>query len=470
VSSAAALPQGWQAALKTGRPCVAEGSLPGALPAQALASVWLASTPARPFFFLDTPSGAVNERLSLLAGEPLFVLEGRGAKAWLLQDGRRQALGLPPQLAYARLARLLARLGVCEAKPGLLPLLSVLSYEAGVQYEAWKLPKAEPMGLPDWLAVLPRRWAWRKGRRPWRSRELFVGDRFHREVAKALGLKRSAGPAPKATRPRPLADTHSLAGFGRMVRKAQEDIAAGEYYQANLSHRLSAPYNGGAFELYQRLAQANPSPMGAFVDLGDTQVICNSPERLFRVKGSEVESWPIAGTAPNHGRPGERARLRRSAKDSAEHVMLVDLQRNDIGRVSVGGSVKVPKFKTVQSFRHVHHLVSQVTGQLLPGKDVADLLEAGFPGASVTGAPKMRVLQAIAQLEGTRRGWYTGSLGYWDPVHKLADFNIMIRTGFLRDGRLTWAVGSGIVADSVPKKEWEETLAKGKAFRAVLRG
>jgi para-aminobenzoate synthetase component 1 len=477
-----------------------EASLPIRLSAQGLAQAWLASTTQRPFYLLETPSGPLSQRFALLAGEPFFVLEGRGAKAWVVRGHQRVPLTLPPEKALARLGRALKAQGVASVHPGWVPLVGALSFEAGARFEPWRLPKPEPLGLPDWSWALPSRWAWRCGQNcPWKFRELAPSRAFLATIAKSLGM---TGPqlAALATEPAPahfegwlagleqragratgqitqkspkkaaISDTRSSASFGRMIGKAQADIAAGEYYQANLSHRLSAPFKGDPFRLYQALLAESPSPMSAYVDLGATQVISASPERLFQQRGPLVETWPIAGTAPNLGRAGERQALLKSEKDGAEHVMLVDLERNDLGRVCVPGSVKVPRFKTVQTYAHVHHLVSQVRGRLAPGKDFVDLLAAGFPGGSITGAPKPRVLSAIAELEGQRRGWYTGGLGYWDPVRDKADFNILIRTAWAQAGTLYWNVGGGIVADSKAKKEWAETLAKGKAIARVLQG
>ena len=380
---------------------------------------------------------------------------------------------------------------------GWVPLVGGLSFEAGARFEPWRLPKAEPLGLPDWVWALPSRWAWRCGSNcPWKFRQLAPSREFLAALAKSVGMT-AVQLAALATEPAPahfegwligleqrarelsgavlhrgakpsVKDTSSASRFSRQVIRAQADIAAGEYYQVNLSHRLSAPFKADPFSFYQTLLTESPSPMAAYVDMGSTQIISASPERLFRQRGSVVDTWPIAGTAPNLGKKGERQALLKSEKDSAEHVMLVDLERNDLGRVCASGSVKVPRFKTVETYAHVHHLVSQVTGKLAPSKDFVDLLQAGFPGGSITGAPKPRVLRAIAELEGQRRGWYTGGLGYWDPIRDRADFNILIRTAYAQAGKLTWSVGSGIVADSKAKKEWLETMAKGKAIRRTL--
>ena len=208
--------------------------------------------------------------------------------------------------------------------------------------------------------------------------------------------------------------------------------------------------------------------MAAYVDLGPAQVASASPERLFRVQGRRVETWPIAGTAPRRGRPGERQALRRSVKNAAEHVMRVDLERNDLGRVCRAGSVKVSNYRSVESYSHVHHLVSQVSGRLRAGQGLPELLAAGFPGGSITGAPKIRCQQIIHAVEERARGWYTGSLGWWDPRAHSADLNILIRSVFVKAGRAYASVGAGVVLDSDPQAEWDETLAKSAALLAAL--
>ena len=496
----AALPLGWRTAYNKGRAVLVEASLPIRHSAQSLAQAWLTSTTQRPFFLFETPTGPASQRFALLAGEPFFVLEGRGARAWIVRGHQRVPLTIPPEKALARLGRALKAQGVASVHPGWVPLVGGLSFEAGARFEPWKLPKPEPLGLPDWAWALPSRWAWRCGTHsPWKFRELAPSREFLAAIAKSVGMtgvqlaalatepapahfegwlmglqqraETAVKPSAPHAKPAPkIKDTRNAKSYARMVHQAQVDILDGEYYQANLTHRLSAPFKGDAFEFYQRLLVESPSPMSAYVDFGPTQIISASPERLFRQRGPVVDTWPIAGTAPNLGRPGEREALRKSAKDAAEHVMLVDLERNDLGRVCVPGSIKVPRFKTIETYTHVHHLVSQVRGRLEPGRDFVDLLRAGFPGGSITGAPKSRVLKAIADLEGERRGWYTGGVGYWDPARDHADFNILIRSAFAQEGRLTWSVGSGIVTDSVGKKEWVETLAKGKHVLRVLKG
>lgn len=447
---------------------------------------------ARPQALLETPASLnTPKRFSLWAGEPLFILEGRAGRAWLRCGSGRWPLRMPPEKAWAVLGRVLA---LRKGPPAFWPLLQAFSYEAGNRFERLSKPLPEPLGLPDWWAFLPGLWAvW--GHRNSSGSPLHgaLDPASRRRLARAFGLPPAAldfsgrapreawklaqgwardpspAPAPETAPPRrAVHDNMGSAAYRRRVQVLRRHILEGDIYQANLAHQWWTPYPGDALDLYRRLTLINPSPMAAYADLGGVQVVSASPERLFRMRGARVETWPIAGTAKNQGRPGERAALRRSAKNAAEHVMLVDLERNDLGRVCVGGSVQVPRFRVVESYSHVHHLVSQVTGRLKPGLGLPQLLEAGFPGGSITGAPKLRCRRIIQAQEGQARGWYTGSLGWWEPRRRAADLNILIRTVFLKAGRAYASVGAGIVLDSDPRLEWEETQAKGAALRRAL--
>jgi anthranilate/para-aminobenzoate synthase component I len=455
---------------------------------QAFAQRWLDGSMARPLALLESPGPAKAERLTLLAGEPLFVLEAFGRRTRLRCGAHSHRLSLPPAGAWRALE------GALKSRPGgfLWPWVGAFSYEAGGQFERLPAPKPEPMGLPDWWGFLPGLWAWRQAG-AWRLGCAGLDGATARRLARAWGLPpralqaaclaprealaRARGwlarpgrlKAPAAAEPlRGLQDSLGAAGYQARVRRIRRHILDGDLYQANLAHQLSAPYAGRAFDLYRRLCALNPSPMAAFVDLGPAQVVSASPERLFKMGRRRVETWPIAGTAPRRGRPGERSALRADAKNAAEHVMLVDLERNDLGRVCEPGSVTVPRFRVIETYAHLHHLVSQVRGRLKPGLGLLDLLAAGFPGGSITGAPKLRCMQAIHALEPQARGWYTGSLGWWDPKHGRADLNILIRTVFLKAGRAYASAGAGIVLDSDPRAEWDETLVKARALLRAL--
>jgi para-aminobenzoate synthetase component 1 len=256
------------------------------------------------------------------------------------------------------------------------------------------------------------------------------------------------------------------------VHRAVEYIHAGDCFQVNLSQRLLAPLREHPLELYGRLRELNPAPFGAYFDLGDFQILSASPERFLRVHpDGEVETRPIKGTRPRGKTPQEDAALVRdlaaSAKDRAENVMIVDLLRNDIGKVCEYGSVRVPRVCEVETFRFVHHLVSEVRGKLRAGMGPLDLLAAAFPGGSVTGAPKVRAMEIIAELEPTARGPYCGCLG-WVGFDGAMDTNILIRTFTAGRGWVQFPVGGGIVADSDPAREYEETLHKAAGLLRSL--
>ncbi|MBI5755801.1 MAG: anthranilate synthase component I family protein [Nitrospirae bacterium] len=257
-----------------------------------------------------------------------------------------------------------------------------------------------------------------------------------------------------------------------MVRRCKEYISSGDIFQANLSQRLSAYIKDiDPLSIYRILREVNPSPFSAFLDTGDMQIVSSSPERLVRLRNGAVETRPIAGTRPRGRDAIENGRLQEellmSGKDRAEHIMLVDLERNDIGRVCRFGSIKVDEFMTLESYSHVTHIVSNVAGDIGAGKDAVDLIKAVFPGGTITGVPKIRCMEIIDELEPTTRGPYTGSLGYISFTGDM-DLNIIIRTFIIKDGWAHMQVGAGIVADSDPEKEYYETLYKAEALLKTL--
>jgi anthranilate synthase component 1 len=260
-------------------------------------------------------------------------------------------------------------------------------------------------------------------------------------------------------------------GFKAAVETIKEYVLAGDVMQCVPSQRMSIPYRAAPLDLYRALRSLNPSPYMFFLDLGDHQVAGSSPEILTRLEEGEVTVRPIAGTR-KRGRSEEEdqaleAELLADPKERAEHLMLIDLGRNDVGRISETGSVKVTEEMVVERYSHVMHIVSNVTGRLKPGLTAMDALRATFPAGTVSGAPKIRALEIIDELEPVKRGIYSGAVGYlsW---HGNMDTAIAIRTAVIKDGQLHVQAGAGIVADSVPEMEWQETLNKGRAlFRAV---
>ena len=259
------------------------------------------------------------------------------------------------------------------------------------------------------------------------------------------------------------------------VERIKQYIRAGDVFQVNLSRLWQAstaePLPAG--ELYHRLRAANPAPFAGLMTLdGDRAVVSSSPERLVRVANGRISTRPIAGTYPRSGDPARDRQLANALvahpKERAEHVMLLDLERNDLGRVCRAGTVKVTEFMAVESYRHVHHIVSEVTGELQRGTGPAQVMRAVFPGGTITGCPKVRCMQIIAELEQAPRGAYTGAMGYVNHDGSM-DLNILIRTVVKERERIGFRAGSGIVADSVPVRELQETRNKAKGLLAALQ-
>jgi len=258
-----------------------------------------------------------------------------------------------------------------------------------------------------------------------------------------------------------------------MVKRAKEYIGAGDIYQANLSQRLDVTAGIGGLQIYRALRQVNPSPFASYLRFGGCEVIGCSPERLVRREGDFIETRPIAGTRPRgQGRREDfmmRSELLLSEKERAEHIMLVDLERNDLGRVARTGSVEVDECMAVEPYSHVQHIVSNVRAILDPRRNFADILRAVFPGGTITGVPKIRCMEIIDELEPSYRGLYTGSIGYISDSGDL-DLNIVIRTIVKRGAEMSIQVGAGIVADSDPAREYDETMHKAEALIAAIRG
>src|SRR6266550_6842169 len=259
--------------------------------------------------------------------------------------------------------------------------------------------------------------------------------------------------------------------FEEMVRTAKEYIAAGDVYQVVLSQRFETKLGADPFTVYRALRHVNPSPYMYFIRMGERSIVGSSPEMLVRVEGRRVETHPIAGTRPRGRSEEEDLRLaeelKRNEKERAEHVMLVDLGRNDLGRVCEYGSVRVPQYMALERYSHVMHLVSIVEGKLAEEYDRLDALAACFPAGTVSGAPKIRAMQILSDLEPTRRDLYAGAVGYIDFAGNL-DFCIAIRTITIRNGTARVQAGAGIVADSNPAAEYEETRDKAKALLTAL--
>jgi para-aminobenzoate synthetase component 1 len=282
---------------------------------------------------------------------------------------------------------------------------------------------------------------------------------FYDDVVCGTGVSPVSFPKPHGR------DSRATSNFTRdsyraAILRAKEYIAAGDIYQVNLSQRFQCDVDASAPEVYLALRTANPAPYCAYLDIGDAQILSSSPECFLNIHDRDVVTRPIKGTSPRERDPNE---LLRSPKDNAELVMITDLERNDLGKVCKFGSVRVREMKRVETYATVHHLVSTVEGTLRSGVSHVDCVRACFPGGSITGAPKIRAMEIIDELEPHARGVYCGAIGCFGPNGE-SYFNIAIRTVVHQNGRLTFHAGGGIVADSEPDAEYDETLAKARGI------
>ncbi|MDP2697981.1 aminodeoxychorismate synthase component I [Thalassospira sp.] len=312
----------------------------------------------------------------------------------------------------------------------------------------------------------------RGSRRDKRAADRLAMIRKYLRLARPLGDVPTVPHCPDVT---PWQSNFDRESYEAAVGRVVDYIHAGDIFQANLSQCFRAEYSIGnvpdRFGLYRRLADLSPAPFGAFLNFGDLAIVSNSPERFLKVTGRQVETRPIKGTRPRGTTPIEDANFAQelmvSVKDRAENVMIVDLLRNDLSKVCAPHSIKTPDICALESFANVHHLVSTVTGSLADGKTALDLLEACFPGGSITGAPKIRAMEIITKLEQLTRGPYCGAIGFIGFDGGM-DTSIAIRTLTIQRGRMAFNVGGGIVADSIPAAEYEETLTKAARLFAAL--
>lgn len=337
--------------------------------------------------------------------------------------------------------------------------------------------------LKHWIERLPRRlpwptqpvlyaaaydWSYRVDQIGGRA-ELVASDASSMAAAtEALGGAPAA--APRALQTPRLEPRLSRRAYVEMVAATKEYIAAGDIYQANISQSFEGPFAlGGAPLLFERWTTRFPTPYAAYVDGGSWKLVSNSPECFLDIRGDRIATFPIKGTreVSEAGAAEVGATLAADPKERAEHVMIVDLERNDLGRICVPGTVLVPEMQVTREFPGLVHLVSEVRGQLREGSGIADVLRATFPGGSITGAPKVRAMQIIEELEPVPRGFYTGSIGWIEPGGR-ARFNIAIRTAHIDRNGLSFHTGGGIVADSDPEREYRETFTKAQTLFRVL--
>jgi para-aminobenzoate synthetase component I len=424
--------------------------------------------------WLDSAArGGPSGRYDIFAADPSITLRTRGESTEIARrDGARTT---SPRSPFALLRELLGeRCAPLADLPFCGGAIGYFGYDLGRRLERLPSIAAADVDMPelvigvyDWAVVVDheRRRAQLvgSGRDP-RTFEQWpkLLERLARSPAKA------AAPFRVLTRAR---SSFSRDEYAEAFRRVQEHIRVGDCYQVNLTQRFAARADGDPWDAYLKLREINPAPFAAYLDFPDGKVLCSSPELFLRVVGRSVETKPIKGTRPRAAdRTRDRAladELRESEKDRAENVMIVDLLRNDLGKSCAPGSVRASKLFDVESFASVHHLVSTVEGELASGKDAIDLLAGCFPGGSITGAPKVRAMQIIEELEPQRRGVYCGAIGYVGYDGNL-ELNIAIRTLVQHgDSIYAWA-GGGVVADSEVESEYQESLDKAAALLEVL--
>jgi anthranilate synthase component 1 len=448
--------------------------------------------PGRGDFLLESvEGGAARGRYTLLGLAPDLVFRARGDSAEInrrwLDD--RNAFAPEPGGALAAMRSLVesCRMEVPSGLPSALAcLVGYFAYETIGLVEKLPRPAPNPLGLPDMLFVRPTlilvfdRLAdemflvaplWPGETEP-ADAVARAGERIEAAAARLsapLPPTRRAPPRRTAVTPEPQLPPGR---YREMVGRAKDYIAAGDIFQVVLAQRFTAPFALPPFDLYRALRRVNPSPFLYYLDLPGFAVIGSSPEILVRARDGEVTIRPIAGTRPRGKTAIEDAENRDSLladpKERAEHLMLLDLGRNDVGRVAAPGTVEVTDSYAVEKYSHVMHIVSNVVGNLAPDKDAIDALFAGFPAGTVSGAPKVRACEIIAELEPETRGPYAGGVGYFSPDGSM-DSCIVLRTAVVKDGVMHVQAGAGIVADSDPDYEQRECEAKAGALFAAAR-
>ena len=411
-----------------------------------------------------------DNRFDILVAEPRITLTTRGDSTTIADGDRQQVSGEDPLLLLQQ------QLGACgltadwrEDLPFQGGALGLFGYDLGRRFETLQQQATAQLTTPD-MAVGIYDWA-------------LIADHHRQALTLVVHGDLQARLDWLQVQQAPAVEDFRLTGdwqsnmsreeYGDKFRQIQQWLLAGDCYQVNLAQRFTAPYRGNEWQAFRRLCAANRAPFSAFIRLADSAVLSLSPERFIRLEQGEIETRPIKGTLPRLDDAAadrlQAERLARSPKDRSENLMIVDLLRNDIGRVATPGSVKVPELFVVEPFPAVHHLVSTITATLQPQLSACDLLRACFPGGSITGAPKVRAMQIIEELEPQRRNAWCGSIGYLSLCGRM-DSSITIRTLIAEAGSLYCAAGGGIVADSEEAAEYQETFDKVRRILPRLTG
>ncbi|MFN8828503.1 MAG: anthranilate synthase component I [Labrys sp. (in: a-proteobacteria)] len=478
------------AAYEAGRAQIVTAQLVGDLETPVSAFMKLAGTRPNAFLLESVEGGAVRGRYSMIGLEPDLI--------WRCQDGKATINRRPTENAFepaagGALASLRAliqesRIDLPDGAPPMAAgLFGYLGYDMVRFMERLDVAKPDPIGVPDAILMRPT--------------VMVVFDAIRDEIAVVTPVRPASGvtarqaydraldrltdivealdrPTPKLAEPADLpsvmasqVSNTSEAEYLAMVERAKEYIRAGDIFQVVLSQRFTAPFALPPFSLYRALRRVNPAPFLVYLQFADFSVVCSSPEILVRLRDGKVTIRPIAGTRPRGATKAEDLAHEKSLladpKEIAEHLMLLDLGRNDVGRVSKIGTVTVTDKFFIERYSHVMHIVSNVEGQIGSGHDALDALAAGFPAGTVSGAPKVRAMEIIDELEKDKRGLYAGAIGYFGANGEM-DTCIVLRTALVKDGVMHVQAGAGIVYDSVPASEQAECVNKSKAlFRAA---
>lgn len=413
---------------------------------------------------------ALIPALGLRPGEDSFVLldgAGWGGSVLAFEPERELCADGGSSPFEALRGELGAEAGLPHPLSGGPAFFGYLSYDAARHLERLPQLTADDLALPRARFLAPRHTVGVDAAGAWVSAPAGESpEPLARLVRGASGERLSPGVAGEAEAPR---SSLGREGYLEAVEKVKEYVRAGDVFQVNISQRLDLPFEGDPLALYAALRETNPSPFGGIVSFPGMVAVSSSPERLVDLRGRRASTRPIAGTYPREQveREGREAFLV-DPKERAEHAMIVDLERNDLGRTAAYGTVRVEELMTTETYSHVVHLVSEIVGELDPKQDAVSLLAGMFPGGTITGCPKVRCMEIIEEIEPVRRALYTGSFGYLSPGGSFMDMNIAIRTILLAGGSAHVQAGGGIVADSVPEREYQESLNKAAALVGSL--
>ncbi len=407
---------------------------------------------------------------SLMGWDPFLVMRAKGRRVEVIRGDGEEIFSADPFAVLAEVLDSLELPGPSPIQPCAAGGFGFLGYDLKNHLERLPATAVDDLGLPEMVFAFPRRLLIHD-RRAGSFRQVKV---VYEDAQGRLAAGAESPPVEDAIGPYRvgfLRSNFTRAAYLKAVNRVREYIRQGDVYQVNLSQRFSFPFQGEAYGLFLRLFALNPAPFYAYLNCPDFVILSTSMERFLYRRGDYLETRPIKGTRPRGKTPEEDAALRRelaeSLKDDAELSMIVDLLRNDLGKVCAARTVKVREHKRLEAYQNVYHLVSIVTGQVRPGCSHADIIKATFPGGSITGCPKIRAMEIIDELEPHVRHVYTGAIGYLG-LHRNLDLNVAIRTAIISKNMAHFSVGGGVVYDSDAAAEYEETLDKGRTLFGVI--